>query len=176
MLPSRDATIDKTDERVAISTFAMRPLMEALSFFVAVIPWLIFGVFGLLGIFGLISPETMSLSVRIIMAIWLVFWFVGGGFILRHQFLQAFSRLDILADSYGVSLHRRSPLGSSSKKYPWSQIDYVSEYLQEGRPYGGVVMHADGRLLTIDARLPNSVAASIAEALSAISPPEPTKG
>ena len=176
MFPARDAIIEHSGGTVAITTFAKRPRLEILSFMLWVIPWLAFGVFGLLGVLGQISPETMPLAVRIFPSIWLLLWFAGGAFFLRSGFLRAFSRLEVQADRNGISLRRIFPMGSTSKKFSWDVIEYVSDYLQDGRSYGGVVMRANERLITIEERLPNRLAASIAGALGAAFPAKSSRG
>jgi hypothetical protein len=176
MIPTRDAVIVQSGRSVSISTFAKRPWLEIMAFTSWVIPWFAFGIFGLLGVLGQISPETMTVGIRVFLSIWLLLWFVGGAFFVRSGFLLAFSRVEVLADSTGISLQRFFPLGSTSKNYNWDSIDYVSEYLQDGRLYGGVVMRADERLITIDEKLPNRVAASVADALASAFPTEESRG
>lgn len=170
MIAARDANIELANGRVTVSTFAKRPWVEIIAFLAWSIPWLAFGLFGLFGVFGRISPETMTVGIRCFLSIWLLLWFIGGAFFVRDGFLRAFSRLEILADSTGISLRRSFPLGSTSREYAWEKLEFVSEYLQAGRPYGGVIMRADGRLVAIDERLPNRVAGAIAEALGSVSP------
>lgn len=174
MFAARDAKIEQTDGCVAIATFAMHPFIAITTFFAWTLPWLGGGVFCLLALFGQISPETMTSGGRIFIALWLLGWFVLGGICVRDGFFRAFSRLEVLADSVGISLTRNFPFGSTTRKYPWDAIDFISEYVQEGRPYGGVVMCASGREVTIDSRLPNPVAAAISSALEAARPDEST--
>jgi hypothetical protein len=176
MFPARDAIIDQSGGSVAISTFAKRPWLEIISFMSWVILWFAFGIFGLLGVLGQISPETMTVGIRVFLSIWLILWFIGGAFFVRSGFLRAFSRLEVLADTTGISLQRIFPLGSTSRIYTWDRIEYVTECLQDGRPYGGVVMRADERLITIDEKLPSRVAASMADALGSAFPTKESKG
>jgi hypothetical protein len=166
----REATIEQTSDMVSVITVAKHPIAATLAFLMWVIPWLSLGVFFLLGIFGLISPETMTPGLRAFGTVILLLYFAVGAVSARDGFLRAFTRLEVIADPTGISLRRKFPLGATSRHYPWHCIDYVSEYLQEDLPYGGVVMRANDRLITIDKRLPNRVAASIAEALGSISP------
>ncbi len=172
MFPSRDAIIERSAGSVAISTFAKHPTVEVLGYVSLVILWLGFAIFGLLAVCARISPETMTVGIQCFFVVWLLFWIIGGAFIMWAGFLRAFSRLEVLADSTGISLHRSFPMGSTSMKYSWDRIEYVSEYLEDRRPYGGVVMCVDKRLITIDERLPNRVAASIADALGSVFPTE----
>lgn len=176
MFPARDAVIDRSEGSVDISTFAKHPWLEIAAFVAWVIPWFAFGLFGLVGVLGQISPETMTGGIRLFLSIWLILWFVGGGFFIRSGFLRAFSRLKILADATGILIQRTFPLGISTQKYPWERIEYISEYVQDGRAYGGVVMRTNERLITIDERLPNRVASSIADALGAAFPSSKSKG
>ena len=170
MFPARDATIEQSVGMVAVTTVAKHPIAAILAFFIWVIPWLSLGVFFLLGILGLFSPETMTPGLQAFGSVILLLWFAVGAVFARDSFLRAFSQLEVLADSTGISLRRIYPLGSTSRHYPWDCIEYVSEYVQESLSYGGVVMRAKGRLVTIDERLPNRLAASIAEALVSVSP------
>jgi hypothetical protein len=175
MFAERDARIEQSDGCVAIATFAMHPFIAITAFFAWTLTWLASGVFCLLALFGQISPETMTNAGRVFIAIWLLGWVVMGGHHVRNAFLRAFSRLEVLADSVGISLTRNFPFGSTTRKYPWGTIDFISEYVQEGRPYGGVVLCASGRQITIDSRLPNQVAAAISSALEAARPVALTK-
>lgn len=170
MFTVRDATIEQTIAMVSVTTVAKHPIAAIPRFFAWVVPWLSLGIFFLLGIIGLVSPETMTPGLRVFGSVILLLYFAGGAVFARDGFLRAFSRIDVLADSTGISLRRTFPLGSTFRHYPWHCIDYVSEYVQQGLPYGGVVMRANGRLVTIDERLPNRVAASIAKALGSVTP------
>lgn len=170
MIPARDARIVESKGQVNITTYNLRPTLNKSLFLLGLIPWMAFGVVGLMSIGGLISPETLTLGIRVFLAIWVILWICGGGFLQWGSFLRAFSRVEIVANQDGVQIERKFPFGSRIRRYPWNKIEYISHYLTTGRPYGGVVMRAGRWLTTVDSRLPNNTAENVSEALLSVAP------
>ena len=170
MIPSRDARIVKSKGKVVVTTYNLRPTLNKFLFLLGLIPWMAFGVFGLMSIGGLVSPETLTFGIRVFLAIWVSLWIGGGGFIQWGLFLRAFSRVEIVANKEGVGIERKFPFGSTTRRYPWNTIEYISHYLTTGHSYGGVVMRAGRWLTTVDSRLPNDTAENVSEALLSVAP------
>lgn len=170
MIATRNAHIKASHGRVTVFTFPEYPFLHLLKFVGILISWLVGTVFVILGLSGALSPESMTNGIRTFLIIWLILWLTGGAFTLPGSFMTSFSTINIEADATGVIVRKKFPFGQQSQKYLWSDLKYISNYIIDGRAYGGVVLHVRGRVLKIDERLPNRVAEKISRSIESIWP------
>ena len=160
--PTRDATITRSDGEVVIQTYPIRPVMGLVGWIWFVVSWICFGIFLLTSV----APVETEGVLRVFAGFFVLLWFFAGALFARHEFRRVISRLEVIANSKGITLTRRSRLGTKTKQLPWEDIEFVSEFGSEGQAHGGVTCVFKGRYITLDRSLSNQVCAEIREAIN----------
>lgn len=170
MRSPRDARIVRKRGQVMITAYNLRPTLEKVLFLLRLMPWAAAGVFGLMSICGFVSPESLTLGLRIFFAVWVIIWIGGGGILQWKSYLRAFIRVEIFANKNGVGLERMFPFRSKKTTYPWDKIEDISYYLETGSLAGGIVVQVGGKLITLESDLPEDTAEEVCKALLSVAP------